>query len=99
MIYETRVARVTARVTREGIIYLSAAESIHSTHSTHSEADSEQVTRIKGLRRGMLRSHGNGMLQGQLSIWIKKLAQGCRVCILGVQFRSLTVLPLASLCW
>ena len=56
MIYETRVTRVKARFTCEGIIYLSEAERIHSTHSTHSihagearsEADSERWPRIRG---------------------------------------------------
>ena len=83
MIYVTRVARVQARVTREGIIYLSIAESIQATSFTHSIHAGEQVPRIKGLRRGMLRSHGNGMPQGQIKYLEIKVCIGLQGVHLG----------------
>ena len=71
------------QVTCEGIIYLSAAERIHSTHSTHSIHTQEQVPRIKGLRRGMPRSHGNGMPQGQIKYLEIKVCIGLQGVHLG----------------
>ena len=88
----------------EGIIYLSEAKSIHSirsihsTHSTHSIHSGKQVPRIKGLRRGMPRSHGNGRHKGNKVSWKKSLHRVARRAYWGSSSRSLTVLPLTSLC-
>jgi len=72
MIYETRVTGwQPGSHVRELFIYqkrkgfaASFPNSIHAGEA-RSEADSEQVPRIKGLRRGMLRSHGNGSHKGK----------------------------------
>ena len=102
------------QVTCEGIIYLSEAKrirstrSIHSTHFTHSihareprsEVGREASATYKGAKRGDATESRKREVTRVIKYLDKKACielQG--VCILECSSRSLTVVPLTSLCW